>query len=93
MAATSLPEGLFRLHREPVGNVGRAGKIFQDLIANQTAKLARPPLQRGDLDAPIAGLAFWTLNVGFLHALNMLRVAVQFNSAPDFVGSFCVTLS
>lgn len=77
-----LSESLFRLHREPVGNVGRAGEPFQDLIADQATKLARLALQRRDLDAPITRLAFWTLNVGFLHAQNMLRAAVQFNSVP-----------
>jgi hypothetical protein len=78
---SALSEGLFRLYGEPVGNVSRAGKTFQDLIANQATKVARLSLQRGDFDAPIPGLTFRTLNVGFLHALTMLLIAVRFNSA------------
>ena len=78
---SALSEGLFRLHGEPVGNVGRASKTFEYLIANQATKVARLSSQRGDLDAPIPGLTVRTLNVGFLHALTMLRIAVRFNSA------------
>jgi hypothetical protein len=64
-------EGLFRLHREADGDFGRPVENLQHVIAEQTAKLAGGRLATGEFNAPIAGTAIRTDDVGFFHVANM----------------------
>ena len=66
-------EGLLGLHRQAEGNVGGAIEHFKDLIAEQTAILASGSTARGQLDAPITGVAAGTSNVGFFHRPDICR--------------------
>jgi hypothetical protein len=64
-------EGLFRLHREADGDFGRPVENLEDVIAQQTAELAGGSLAAGELNAPIAGTAIRTDNVGLFHVANV----------------------
>lgn len=77
-----LPERLFRLDREPIGDVRLSIKSFQNVIADQAAIFAGLPLQGGHLDAPIAGVAFRALNVSFFHAGRCLVSSFDQRIAP-----------
>lgn len=80
-----LPERLFRLDRESIGDVRLSIKSFQNVIADQAAIFAGLPLQGGHLDAPIAGVAFRTLDVRFFHARTCL-VSSSDNESRDIAG-------
>jgi hypothetical protein len=64
-------EGLLGLHREADGDLGRAVKNFKQVIAQQAAKFAGGARATGELNAPIAGIATWTDDVGLFHVANM----------------------
>ena len=64
-------ESLFGLHREADGNFCRPVENLQDVIAEQTAKLTDRPLATGEFDAPVAGTAIRTDDIGFFHVANM----------------------
>lgn len=72
LSGCELAERPFRLNREPIGDVRRSVEAFQHMIADQAAIFAWLPPQGRYLDAPVARVAFRTLNVGFFHAQTCL---------------------
>ena len=57
----------FRLHREAKDHTGRSVENFQDVIATSTTVFACGALLIRKLKAAIAGVAFGTSDVGYLH--------------------------
>lgn len=64
-------EGPFRLHREADRNLGRPVEHLEDVIAQQTTKFAGGSLAAGEFNAPIAGTAIRTDDIGLFHVANV----------------------
>jgi hypothetical protein len=59
--------GPFRLHGEAKGHTGRSVENFQQVIATSTTIFACRGMLIRQLKAAIAGIAFGTRDVGYLH--------------------------
>jgi hypothetical protein len=66
-------EDFFRLHREPVGDVGRPAVAFEDFVADQAAEFPGLAGKRIDLDAAVTGFASRTLQVAAIAAFSAAR--------------------
>ena len=68
---SELLERLFGLDREADGDVGLAVEDLKQVTAEQAMELALGAPLGHQLDAPVAGIALGTGDVGFPHARNM----------------------
>ena len=63
-------KGPLRLYRKADRDLGRTVEHLQHVIAQQTAELASGPCAARKFDAPIAGTAIRTNDIGFFHEAN-----------------------
>lgn len=66
-------ESFFGLDRETDRDIGRTVEYFDQLVAEQTPKLAFNAGTRGELDPAITGIAAGTGSIRFFYFRNMLR--------------------
>jgi hypothetical protein len=69
---SALFERLFRLHRETDGDFGRAVEHLNQVIAEQASELALRSRLGDQFDPAIAGPAFGTDDIGFLHGQTII---------------------
>src|SRR5579863_935785 len=78
-------ESPFRLDRESDRDIGGTVECLENLVAEQATIFSLRTGPGRQFDAPIAGMAGRTGQVGFLHADVMPRPRAAFQSGPDHI--------
>ena len=78
-------ESLLRLDRESDRDISGTVECLENLVAEQATIFSLRTRPGRQFDAPIAGVAGRTGEVGFLHADVMPRPRAAFQSEPDHI--------